>query len=137
MRANAAHEPLRAGEDDRGRNQERRDTHVIQARDGAGRVITVHRAQHLVARQRGFDRDFRGFGITDFADHDDVRVLAQNRAKRVGESEADLFLHRHLVDAGNLEFHRVFNRDDVVDRDCSVRSARNKASWSCRNLSGR
>ena len=137
MRADAAHEALGAGENDRRRNQERRDAHVVQARDGAGSVITMHRAQHLVAGERGFDGDFRGFGIANFTDHDDVRVLAQNGAQGIGEGEADFLFHRHLVDAGNLEFDRVFDRDDVVSRDCSVRSARNKAWWFCRNRSGR
>ena len=86
MRANAAHEALRAGENDGGGNQEGRDAHVVHTRDGAGRVITVHGAQHLVAGERGFDRDFRGFGIANFTDHDDVRVLAENGAQRGGEA---------------------------------------------------
>ena len=73
----------------RRRNQEGRDAHVVQTRDGAGGVITVHGAQHLVAGQRGFNRDFRGFRIANFTDHDDVRVLAQDRAQRVGEREPD------------------------------------------------
>ena len=133
MRADAAHEALGAGQNDRGGNQEWRDAHVVQTRDGARGVITVHGAQDLVAGERGFDRDFRGFGIANFADHDDVRVLAQNGAEGVGEGEADFLLHRHLVDAGHLEFDGVFDGDDVVSRDCSVRSARNKAWWFCRN----
>ncbi|CSB38224.1 Uncharacterised protein [Vibrio cholerae] len=29
---------------------------------------------------RGFDRDFCGFQIADFADHHHIRVLAQKRA---------------------------------------------------------
>src|ERR1700722_16348027 len=115
MRADAAHEALRAGQDDGRGNQERRDAHVVQTRDGAGSVITMHGAQHLVTGERGFDRDFGGFGIGDFADHDDVRVLAQNGAQGVGEGEADLFFHGHLVDAGHLEFDRVFDGDDVVN----------------------
>ena len=114
MRADTAHEPLSAGENDRGRNQEWRDTHVIQARDGAGRIITVHRAEHLMAGESGLDSNFGGFGIANFANHDDIRVLPENRAQRIREGEADFFLGRHLVDAGNLEFDRVFDGDDVV-----------------------
>ena len=77
--------------------------------------------KHLVAGERGFDGDFRRLGVADFPDHDDVRVLPQNGAQRAGEGQADVFFRRHLVDAGDLEFHRVFHRDDVEDRDCSVR----------------
>ena len=86
MGADAAHEALGAGEDHRGGNQERRDAHVVEARDGARRVIAMHRAQHLVPRERGFDGDFGGLGVADFADHDDVRVLAEDGAERVGEA---------------------------------------------------
>ena len=121
MRTNAAHEALGAGENHRGGNQERRNAHVVQARDGAGRVVAVQRAEHLVAGERGFDGDFGGLGVADFTDHDDVRVLAQDGAQGIGKGEADFLFGRHLVDAGNLEFHRVFDGDDVVNRDCSVR----------------
>ena len=80
MRADPAHQALGTGKNDGGRNQKRRDAHVVQPRDGAGRVVAVHRGEHLVAGERGFDGDFRGLGVADFADHDDVRVLAKNGA---------------------------------------------------------
>ena len=69
-----------------------------------------------MAGERGFNGDFGGFRVADFPNHDDVRVLPQNGAERVGERQANVFFRRHLVDAGNLEFHRVFDGDDVVDR---------------------
>src|ERR1039458_1982916 len=53
VRTDAAHEALRAGQNHRGRNQKRCDAHVVEARDGAGRVVAVHRGQHLVAGERG------------------------------------------------------------------------------------
>ena len=115
MRTDAAHEALRAGKNHGGRNQKRRDAHVVEARDGAGRVIAVHGAKHLMAGERGFDGDFGGLGVADFADHDDVRVLAQNGAQGIGKRQADVLFGRHLVDAGNLKFHRVFDGDDVVN----------------------
>ena len=116
MRADAAHQPLGAGENDGGGNQKRRDAHVVEPRHGTGGVVTVHGAQHLVAGERGFDGDLGGFGVADFPDHDDVRILPQNGAQGVGEAEADFFFDRHLVDAGDLKFDGVFDRDDVEDR---------------------
>ena len=74
----------------------------------------MHGAQHLVAGERRFDGDLRGFLVADFADHDDVRVLPQNGTQGVGERQADFLLGRHLIDARDLKFHRVFHRDDVV-----------------------
>src|ERR1035437_6117183 len=44
MRADAAHETLRAGEDDRRGNEEGSDAHIVEPRDGARGVITVHGA---------------------------------------------------------------------------------------------
>src|SRR5471032_366023 len=43
-------------------------------------------------------------------------IMTQNGAQRAGECQADVFFRRHLVDAWNLEFHRVFDGDDVVNR---------------------
>src|SRR5690606_41084791 len=47
------------------------------------------------------------------ADHDDVRVLPQERAERAGEGEPDLRLHVDLVDPGDLVLHRILGREDV------------------------
>ena len=37
--------------------------------------------KHQVAGERRLDRDLRGLAVADLADHDDVRVLAQERAQ--------------------------------------------------------
>ena len=51
--------------------------------------------------------------VADLAHHDDVRVLAHDRAQRVGEGEVDLRLHLDLVDARHLVFDRVLDGDDL------------------------
>ena len=71
------------------------------------RVVRVQRREHHVARERRLQRDLRGLGVADLADHDDVGVLPQDVAQRLGEAEADLRLHGDLVE-------RV---DDDLDRD--------------------
>src|SRR5690349_6464200 len=43
-----------------------------------------------------------------------VASRPQNRAQQVGEIEPDLSLDLDLVDAGELIFNRVFDRDDVA-----------------------
>ena len=74
---------------------------------------------HLIEAQtglRGFDSDVCRFQISDLTDHDDVRILAQKGLQRDRESEARLFIHVHLVDAGKVDFRRVFSRGDVDAR---------------------
>ena len=67
-----------------------------------------------MAGLRCLDRDVGGFFIADFADHDDVRILAQKRAQRDGEGEASLLAHADLIDSGELDFSRIFDRTEVA-----------------------
>ena len=54
--------------------------------------------------------------VADLADHDDVRVLAEEGAERAREGEPDLRLDVHLVDALDLVLDRVLGRQDVEVR---------------------
>ena len=67
-----------------------------------------------MAGQRRLHRDLHGFEIADFADHDDVGVLPQDRAQKAGEIEPDLRLYLDLVDAGQLILDRIFDGYDVA-----------------------
>ena len=71
-------------------DEERLDAHVDQTGDRARRVVGVQRGEHEVAGQRGLDGDLGGLLVADFADHDDVGVLPQEGAQRVGERQADV-----------------------------------------------
>jgi hypothetical protein len=78
-----------------------RDAHVHQARNGLRRVVGVQGGEHQVAGLRGLDRDLGGFQVADFADHDDVRVLAQEGAQAPRRRSCRLLdVLLHLVDAG-------------------------------------
>ena len=52
--------------------------------------------------------------VADLADHDDVRILPQDRAQHAGERQADLRLHLDLVDAGQLVLDRVLDGEDLA-----------------------
>jgi hypothetical protein len=84
----------------------------------AGRIVGVQGGQHHVAGLRCLDRDLGGFQVADFADHDDVRILAQEGLQRDREGQAGLVVDVDLVDAGQVDFRRVFGRRDV-DPACS------------------
>ena len=66
----------------RGRDGVGLHAHVDETRQRLRGVVGVQRGQHQVAGLRGLDGDFRRLEVADFADHDDVRILAQERAQR-------------------------------------------------------
>ena len=64
-----------------------------------------------------FDGDFRCFEVADFADEDDVGILAQEGPEGGRKVQSNLLLHLYLVDAKQVEFDRIFGGHDVrVDR---------------------
>ena len=89
----------------------------MQTRDAADGVVRVQGAEDEVTGHRRADGDFRRLDVANFADHDDVRVLAQNVAQAVREGQADLRFHLDLRDAGQPVFDRFLDRDDApLDR---------------------
>ena len=108
-----AHQPLRQQRVDGGGDQVVLDAHVAQAGQATAGGIGVQRGQHQVAGQRRLDRGARGLDVAHFADQDDVRVLAHDRAQGAGEIQPDLRLDLDLVDAVHPVFHRVLDGDDL------------------------
>ena len=58
-------------------------------------------------------RHVRGLLIADLANHHDIGILAQHRAKRVREVEPDFGLDLHLIEIFAHHFDRVFDGRDV------------------------
>src|SRR5881392_2376724 len=80
--------------------------------------------------------DSRRLKIANFADHDDVRRLAQDRTQRSWERHADLRIDLHLVDACHLVLDRLFHGDDFAVRFVDVIEAgveRRRFSRACRS----
>src|SRR5262249_23882629 len=67
-----------------------------------------------VAGERSLDGDLRRLGVADLAHHDDVGVLAHDRAQPAREREPDRRLHVDLVDAEELVLDRVLDGDDLL-----------------------
>ncbi len=114
--AKFARQTLRRDENHAGRNVERGHAHIHQARQRGGGVISVHRREHHVAGLRGLDRNVSGFQIADLAHHDDVGILAQEGAQRIGEIQPGFFVDVDLVDAGQIDFSRIFGSRDIDSR---------------------
>ena len=79
-RADAPHQPLGQHREQRVGEVERVHAHVQQPGHCLRRAVGVQRGQHQVTGQRGLDRDLGGFLVADLADHDHVRVRAQEGA---------------------------------------------------------
>ena len=90
------------------------DLHMQKTANHVEHVVGMHRGEYQMAGQRRLHGDLRRFRVTDFADHDLVRVMTQNGAQATGEIEALLLIHRDLQHAGQLIFDGVFDGDDLV-----------------------
>ncbi|KAG0752040.1 hypothetical protein G6F24_013842 [Rhizopus arrhizus] len=112
--AQAPHQPLRLYAAQRRGQQERLHAHVGQTGHRRDRGVGVQRGQHAMAGQRGLYRDLRGFQVADLADHDRIRVLAQDRAQCGAETHADARIDLDLADTGEVVLHRVFHGQDVA-----------------------
>jgi hypothetical protein len=66
-----------------------------------------------MSRQPRLHRDGRRFGIANFADHDDLRILPHQRAQRFWIRKILRKIHLRLRDHRQAEFHRVFHCRDA------------------------
>jgi len=71
-----AHEPLSHDAAQSGRDLVRLHPHVEKAGDRVGGIIGVQRGENQVPGERRLNRYLRRLLIADFADEDDVGVLA-------------------------------------------------------------
>ncbi len=66
-----------------------------------------------MAGQRRLNCHVGGLQVTDFADHDDVRILPHQGANAFGKAHADVGQNLHLVEGGFDHFDRVFQRAHI------------------------
>ena len=91
--------------------------HVDHAVDGRRGAVGVQRAHDEDAHLRGRHRDAHGLEVAQLADQDHVRILAQGRMQRGGETRAvhaDLALADEAALALVHELDRVLDREDVA-----------------------
>jgi hypothetical protein len=73
----------------------------------------MQRGEHEVAGEASLNRGHGGFEIADLSHQDDVGVLPQDRAQRLGEGESLRLAYLNLGDPRDIVFHRVLDSDDV------------------------
>ncbi|MFM1945379.1 MAG: hypothetical protein RI897_4361 [Verrucomicrobiota bacterium] len=114
MSADTADEALGDGADEGGADEEGFDAHFEEAGDGGDAVVGMEGREDEVAGLGGADGDFGGFRIADFADEDDIGVMAEDGAEAAGEGQADIVAGLDLGDAFELVFDGVFDGDDFA-----------------------
>ena len=92
------------------------DAHVDEAPQDVENVVGVHGGEHQVPGQGRLDGDLGGLRVADLADHDLVRVVAQDGTQPAGEGQAFFLVDRDLHDAFHLVLDRVLDGDDLVGR---------------------
>src|SRR6266478_4944787 len=93
---------------------------IDPARHGRGCVIGVQCAEHEVPGQAGVRGDTGSLEIADFADHDDVRRLAQHGTQGCRKRHSDFCIYLHLVDPSHLIFNRFLDSNDFAVRFVDV-----------------
>ena len=53
--------------------------------------------------------------IADFANQNDIGIVAENGAQPAREGQTGFFRNLNLVDAAHLVFDRILNGDDLAD----------------------
>ena len=86
-RAQPAHQPLGHHRAEAAANRVRLDAHVQQQADDLAGATRVKRGQGHVTGQGGLERDLGRGPIADFADGDDLGILAQQGVQAALESQ--------------------------------------------------
>ena len=62
------------------------------------------------------DGNFRGFGITNFADKDHIRILADDGTKGIGKSKPNRRFNLNLIHPPQLIFYGILNGNNLFCR---------------------
>ena len=85
-RAKQADQPLREHAVERRHKVVRLDAHVKKAADDVDNVVGVDGGENKVAGERRLDGDLSGLLVTNFTDHDLVRIVTQDRTQARGQT---------------------------------------------------
>ena len=94
-------------------DQVRLHAHINQTGDGCRRGIGMQGGNNQVTGYGCLYRNTCRLTVTDFSDHNDIRVLTQNRTECTGESKIRLHINLHLVNTVHICFHRIFYCDNI------------------------
>src|SRR5216684_1902497 len=73
----------------------------------------MERRQHETPGQRGLNGRVERLAVANLTDHDDIRILPENRAQPFGEGKARLVVRLSLIGTRDRVLDRVLDGDDV------------------------
>ena len=76
-----------------------------------------------MTRQGSLNGNLRRFDVSNFADHDDVGILAQNGPEQTRKIQPDLRFNLNLVNTCELIFDRVFHGHDLARHGIDLQEA--------------
>ena len=113
VRTHLAHQSLRDQTDQRICDQIVVDAHIGQTDDARDRIVGMQRTQHQMTGDGRTNRNTGGFAVTGLTDHDDIRILTQQRAQTGLKRQSGNRIDLRLVDARHVLLHRILNRGDI------------------------
>lgn len=110
MRTELASKALRNNESEARRNKERIDPEVRETLEGVNGGICMDGGKYQMSRDRRFNRKASRFRISDFSDHNNVRILTEETSESIGEVEPDLWVNLGVIYSLYAVFDRIFER---------------------------
>ena len=111
--------------------------HICQTGDRTCRTICMQRAYYQVTGNRRFNGNISSLLVTDLTDHDDVRILTQDRTKCRCKGKSRLRVGLYLIDPGKVCLYRVLYGDNINAlciqfAKCRIQCRRfTTTGWSC------
>ena len=135
MIAETPYQTLGDNSSDRCAHQKGLDPHIGQPQKCRGRIVGVQRGKYPMSRQRRLYGDTRCIDVSNFTDHDRIRIVSQDGTQSSGECKTDVRMHLKLSHPWNLLFYRVLHSQypfvsRVTRNECGIeRCALSRSGW--------
>ena len=89
------------------------DAHIHETGQGTGGTVGMQGTYYQVARDGSLYRNLCRLCVSDLTNHDDIRVLSQNRTQCRRKGKLCLDIGLYLIDSVDVRLNRVLDSDNV------------------------
>src|SRR3990172_5680064 len=100
----------------------RLDSHVQETSEDVNDIVRVDSGEDQMSGQSRLNCDLGGFGVTDFANHDLIRIVTKNGPQTASKSQSLFLVDGDLGYPLELVFHRIFDCNNLVLRAFDLRN---------------